>query len=137
MYKIVYVLFCVIVFMACHKKEISDCRNRICTTESRSIVFTFTDKSGTGVAVKDYSVVNMRTGESVKRNVSGLSLAPGTYIVLDDSYVNKLSAEGDDIKISGKLEATGQTKSTIMKVAGGACACHIQKISGADKLAFD
>lgn len=137
MYKIVYVLFCAIVFMACHKKEISDCRNRICTTEFRSIVFTFTDKSGTGVAVKDYSVVNMRTGESIKSNVSGLSLGPGIYMVLNDSHLSKLSVKGDDIKISGTLEATGQTKSTIMKVAGGACACHIEKISGADKLAFD
>lgn len=139
MYKIAYVLFCAIVFIACHKKEDpADCEPRVCTEEFRSLLISFTDKDGKGVAVKDYSVINMSTGQLIKtRVVASLTLVAGTFVVIDDSQRGKVSAAGDELKITGTYETTGQTKSAIVKVSGGKCACHIEKISGPEKIVFD
>ncbi|HKG05994.1 MAG TPA: hypothetical protein VKB19_06035 [Pedobacter sp.] len=137
MYKATLIVLCAIVFMACDKKD-PECGDRICTEEFAMINFTFTKKDGTGVSVKDFSVINQRTGDSLKAmSAAYLDLAPGTYVVADDNHTKKLSEEGDDLKITGTYEATNQTKSAIIKVAGGKCACHIRKISGPAKLAFD
>jgi hypothetical protein len=102
------------------------------------VTFSFTNKDGVGIGIKNYSAVNQRTGDTIKvSGMASLSLTPGTYVVVDDNYVKKLSEQGDDIKVSGTLEATNQTKTAILKVSGGKCACHIEKISGPEKIAFD
>lgn len=139
MYKLsLLLLICVAVFAGCDKKDASDCPVIACTEMFASIPFSFTDKDGIGVPVKNYSAVNLRTGESIESpNVAYLTIMAGTYIVADDSHLRSLSEEGDDISITGTYEATGQTKSAIIKVSGGKCACHIQKISGPDKIIFD
>jgi hypothetical protein len=88
--------------------------------------------------VKDYSVINMSTGQLIKtRVVASLTLVAGTFVVIDDSQRGKVSAAGDELKITGTYETTGQTKSAIVKVSGGKCACHIEKISGPEKIVFD
>jgi hypothetical protein len=56
---------------------------------------------------------------------------------VDDGNTKSLSEEGDDLKITGTFEKTGQTKSAIIKVTGGICACHINKVSGPEQIAFD
>jgi hypothetical protein len=138
MYKIAYILFCAIVFIACHKEEPSDCEDKICTENFVSVHINFTDKDGKGIPVKNYSAVNQRTGQEIRATGAAyLTLIAGTFIVVTDSDIEKLSAEGDEIKITGTYEATGQTKSAILKVSGGKCACHVEKLSGPDKIAFD
>lgn len=138
MYKYVLILFCAAMLVACNKKEPSDCGRLICTQEFRMILFNFTDKDGRGVPVKNYSAINQRTGEVIKTTGGAtIYLSPGTFIVIDDSFLKQLSAEGDEIKVTATYEATGQTKSAILKVSGGKCACHIQKISGPETIAFD
>ena len=138
MYKYLLILFCAAMLGACDKKEPSDCGAMICTEEFRMILFSFTDKDGKPAAVKNYSAINQRTGEIIKTTGGAtIDLSQGTFIVIDDSSLKLLSAEGDDIKVTGTYETTGQTKSAILKVSGGKCACHIQKISGPDKIAFD
>jgi hypothetical protein len=138
MYKAVLTVLCAIVLiMGCDKKD-SECESRVCTEMFAMVNITFTKSDGTGVAVKDFSVVNQRTGDTLKKaDPANLSLAPGTYVVADDNHVEKLSEEGDDLKVTGTYDATNQTKSALVKVAGGKCVCHINKISGPDKVAFD
>ena len=138
MYKYVLILLCAALFTSCDKKEPSDCGAIACTLEFRSVGISFTDKDGNPAAVKNYSAINQRTGESVKiPGAPNLTLLQGTFIVVDDSHRKSLSAEGDEIKVTGTSEATNQTKSAIVKVAGGECSCHIEKLSGPDKIAFD
>jgi hypothetical protein len=137
MYKTALTLLCAIVFMACDKKD-PNCGSLICTEQFVSATITFTKPDGTGIAVKDFSVVNQRTGDTLSKvGPTELSLAPGTYIVVSDNHVKELSEGGDELKVTGTYEATSQAKSAIIKVSGGKCACHIHKISGPDKVAFD
>lgn len=138
MYKVAMIFLCVTLLLACDKKDISECPSLICTEQFAMVTFSFTDKNGEGIGIKNYSAVNQRTGDTIKTSgIASLTLIAGTYVVADDNYVKKLSEEGDDIKVSGTLEATGQTKTAVLKVSGGKCACHIEKISGPEKVAFD
>ncbi|WP_276089603.1 hypothetical protein [Pedobacter sp. JY14-1] len=124
---------------ACDKKK-DECGKepKICTEVFAFVPVSFTDKEGAAVGVKDYSAVNQRTGDTLKSNVAMYSsFVPGTYVIADDSHLKQLSAEGDDIKVSGTYQATGQTKSAMVKVKGGKCACHVEKVSGPEKIAFD
>lgn len=138
MYKTALIFLCAALFIACDKKNNSDCPSLACTENFAMVNFSFTNKDGVGIGIKNYSAVNQRTGDTIKASgLASLSLTPGTYVVVDDNYVKKLSEEGDEIKVSGTLEATNQTKTAILKVSGGKCACHIEKISGPEKIAFD
>jgi hypothetical protein len=140
MYKAIFtVLFAAMALSACKTEETpSGCEGKICDASFAYLMFSFTDNTGTGVPVKDYSAINQRTGDTIKSAFAAtISLIPGSYVALDDAYRTKLSDEGDDIRISGTYETTGQTKTAMIKVAGGKCACHLLKISGPDKIAFD
>lgn len=125
--------------LSCKKKTTdSDCKNKVCTEEFRSIVIRFVDNKALGTEVKDVSVVNQRTGEKVYANSSAtVNLIIGAHIVVDDGNTKSFSEEGDDLKITGTSVATKQTKSAIIKVTGGICACHINKVSGPEQIAFD
>ena len=138
MYKTALIFLCAVLFTACDKTNNSDCPSLICTENFAMVTVSFTNKDGVGVGIKNYSAVNQRTGDTIKTSgIASLTLVAGTYVVVDDNYVKKLSEEGDDIKVSGTLEATNQTKTAILKVSGGKCACHIEKISGPEQVAFD
>ena len=110
----------------------------MCTEEFASVMFKFVDNKGAGTEVKDFNVINQRTGARVTANSSiYTSTTKGVFIIVDDNNKLGLSEQGDDLKISGTSVETGQTKSAIIKVSGGKCACHINKISGPEQVAFD
>jgi hypothetical protein len=125
--------------LSCKKKTTgSDCENKICTEEFRSIVIRFVDNKGFGTEVKDFSVVNQRTGEKVYANLSPTAnLIIGAHIIVDDGNTKSFSEEGVDLKITGTSVETRQTKSAVIKVQGGKCACHINKVSGPEQITFD
>lgn len=138
MYKIALILIFAVALASCDKKEPAECEARMCTENFVMISFSFTDKDGNPAAVKNYSAINQRTGDTIRSTSAAyMNMVPGSFIVVDDAYREKLSAEGDDIKVSATSEATGQIKSAMLKVAGGKCACHVQKLSGPEKIAFD
>lgn len=120
------------------KKTDSACADRICTEEFRSLVIKFVDNKGAAAEVKDFNVINQRTGERVYANSSmAADLVKGTYMIVDDGNTETLSEEGDDLKITATSVANNQTKSAVVKVKGGKCACHISKVSGAEQIIFD
>jgi len=139
MKKITLVLVMGIALIACKKnKGTSDCENKVCTEEFVMTGIKFADNKGAGAEIKDFSVVNQRTGEKLYAKSSAtVNTIKGYYIVLDDGNKLQLSAQGDDLKITGTSTTTNQTKSAIVKVSGGNCACHISKISGPEQIAFD
>jgi len=139
MKKIVLVLLLGVALLSCKKnKSTDDCGPRICTQEFVTVMLKFVDNKGAGAEVKDFNVINQRTGERLKANSSiTTSTDKGVFIVVDDANKPDLSEQGDELKITGTSVATSQTKSVVIKVSGGKCACHINKISGPDQLAFD
>jgi hypothetical protein len=139
MKKLLLVLLIGSALLSCKKKTTdSDCKDRICTADFRSITIKFLDDKALDAEVRDFSVVNQRNGERVYTN-SGMAanLTKGTYLVVDDGNTKYLSEEGDNLKITGTSVATNQTKSAIIKVTGGTCACHIHKVSGPEQITFD
>jgi len=125
--------------LSCKKKTTdSACGDKMCTEEFRSLVIKFVNNKGLGTEVKDVSVVNQRTGEKVYANSGATAnLIIGAHIVVDDGNTKSLSEEGDDLKITGTSVETKQTKSAVIKVQGGRCACHINKVSGPEQITFD
>jgi hypothetical protein len=128
-----------ITLLNCKKnKTTSDCGDKICTEEFASIMIKFVDNEGAGTEVTDFNVINQRTGKRVMANSSiSTNTTKGVFIVVDDQNKPDLSEQGDDLKITGTSVDTQQTKSVVVKVSGGKCACHIVKISGPDQVAFN
>jgi hypothetical protein len=128
-----------ITLLNCKKnKTTSDCGDKICTEEFASIMIKFVDNKGGGTEVTDFNVINQRTGKRVMANSSiSTSTTKGVFIVVDDQNKLDLSEQGDDLKITGTSVDIQQTKSVVVKVSGGKCACHIVKISGPDQVAFN
>jgi len=139
MKKIMLLLLVAIAILNCKKnKATSDCGDKICFQEFVSVRIKFVDDKGAGAEVKDFNVINQRTGERVFANSSiSTSTTKGVFIVVDDQNKLDLSEQGDDLKITGTSVDTQQTKSVILKVSGGKCACHVVKISGPDQVAFN
>ena len=140
MKKIALGVFMISALLSCKKNTAeSECeKNTICTTEFRSVSIRFVDNRGEGAEVKDFNVVNQRNGEKLHANSSALiNMIKGTYLVADDGNTKSLSEEGDDLKITATSVETNQTKSAIVKVKGGKCACHISKVSGPEQVVFD
>lgn len=124
--------------LSCGKDETADCDGLVCDASFKSLTVSFIDKDGVGVAISKYSAINLRTNDTVYSSLSATAnTIPGTFIVLDDAYRPKLSAKGDDIKVTGTYDATRQTKSTVIKVANPVCGCHFEKISGEQTVKFD
>jgi hypothetical protein len=125
-------------FLSCEKNKTADCEGLVCDASFKYLTVNFVDKDGIGVPVSNYSAINLRTNEKVFSNFSATAnTTPGTFIVLDDGYRKNLSAQGDDIKITGTYDSTKQTKSVTIKVANFVCGCHFEKISGEQIIKFD
>lgn len=122
---------------ACDKTTNSNCEDKICDLSFATLVVKFVDKNGVGVAVDNYSAVNQRTGDTLSVRTSDVNFETGIYIVASDLHTRKLSESGDNIKVTGTYTKGVQTKSAIIKVKGGNCACHISKIDGPEQIKFD
>lgn len=126
----------IMLLAACSKKDSSDCQDKICDERFATVIVKFVNKNGEGVAVENYTAVNLRTKDTISTaSGSDINSEAGIYRVVSDNYIRKLSETGDEIKVSGTLGA--QTKSAIIKVKGGNCACHISKVEGPEQIKFD
>ena len=95
----------------------------------------FKDMSGDAVAVKDFSAINKRTGESTVQNNDPATVNnQGNYTVASDADVKKLSESGDVITVSATHPTTNKKASAEFVVTGGKCACHINKVSGPSEI---
>lgn len=137
MRKILPLLLLIAIMGSC-KEEQQDCDNKICTKEFAAVVIRFTDHNGAPAELKSYEVLNERTGEILKSSYSAtVDMIKGSYIVADDGQLLKFSDAGDDIKVTGTSLETNQTKSAVLKIRGGKCACHVSKASGTAQIQFD
>ena len=91
----------------------------------------FNDAAGNPLTVKDFSAVNKRTGESTMQNNEPATVNnKGIYVVASDADVKKLSEAGDALIVSATNPVSNKKIDTEFVVAGGLCACHVNKISG-------
>ena len=112
------------------------CGTGICTMEFASVNMHFTDNADNPVNVQNFSAINQRTGLKLEVNPTN-SIPAGTigsYVIANDNTRNQLSAEGDNVLVSGTYN--GQTKSAVVKISGG-CNCHVKKESGPSNIKFD
>ncbi|WPU95433.1 hypothetical protein SNE25_07845 [Mucilaginibacter sabulilitoris] len=129
----------IIACSACSKKshQAAPCNPGMCTMMFTTIGIHFVDKTGKDAVIKDFKAVNLRTNKNIKTEPIG---GPGSnasfHVIATDGNMKEFTNEGDDVKITATDSVTNQTKSVIVKLAGG-CACHISKLSGPDTLAFD
>lgn len=126
----------IVLLSACSKKDSSDCQDKICDESFATVIVKFVNKNEEGVTIENYSAINQRTKDTISTASGGdINSEAGIYRVVSDNYIRKLSETGDEIKVSGTLGA--QTKSAIIKIKGGNCACHISKVDGPEQIKFD
>ena len=122
------------ILASCATTDVSECGEMICTQEFRMVTVRFSDESGRPVIVKNFSSKNMRTGRSTVQNNDLID--QGNYVLASDADRKDLSESGDIILVSATNPKTNITKEAEFVVSGGLCACHINKISGPDKISF-
>lgn len=115
----------------------ADCPPKPCTMEFRTVGVVFTDSKGDTLQVKDFSVTLKATG---KKLPSGAEQSTDTanpfYMIASDGDKSALSVEGDTVVVSGTHPSSGQVKKTDFVISGGRCECHINKVSGPEKIVF-
>jgi hypothetical protein len=114
--------------ISCSEKP--DCEDIVCTMEFRMITVKFVDATGNPQIVKDFTVVNKRTGERMTP-VNDMA-NQGIYVVASDSDILKLSEKGDNVLVSAIDSKTNVKLEVEYLIAGGLCSCHVTKISGPD-----
>jgi len=138
--KISFLLCCMAIgFSACNKTTLSEgcAANQICTTEFRSISIQFVNKNGAYAQVKDITVVNQRTNQPViAKGVLDPGFSPNDHFIVTDSNKSEFSTRGDNVKITATSIADNKTVTAIYKISGG-CNCHVQKLSGPDKVLIE
>ena len=129
----------IIACAACSKKsrQVAPCNPGMCTMMFTTIGIHFVDKAGKDAVIKNFKAVNLRTNKDIKTEpINGSGANASFHVIATDGNMKEFTNEGDDVKVTATDSVTNQTKSVIVKLAGG-CACHISKVSGPDTLAFD
>jgi len=139
MYKISTLFLLLLICFSCNKNsQKSACGAQACTDLFGSVGVMFKDKDNNPVSVTKYSVVDLRTNDTLKKVLSPTAnLIAGYEIVVDDSNLKDLSTGGDNLKVSGTNPATNQVATGIIKVSGGACNCHVGWVSGPQTITFN
>ena len=132
------VLLIIILVTSCNKSHLINppCPLKICTDIFTTIGVTFTDNKGNPIAIENLQVLDARTSKSLPLEPNGVFYVLGYYRVADDSDLNQLSTEGDDVNVTATNPATKQTLTTLFKIAGG-CNCQVMKIAGPEKVIFN
>lgn len=128
MKKLILMSVLFILFISCKENE-PEC---ICTTEFRSLTVSVVDSLNNPIDSLDVNIVD-EFGRIIKPLEKQLPYQPGSYVVVDDSYVNYLSTEPLLIYFTA-TDSLGRNAYTFFLVNTDECRCHVQKISGKDKI---
>lgn len=118
-------------------RDTEPCPPMACTQEFRSVVVTFKNSAGNPITVKSFTAAIRRTGKTPQSGAVDAVHFKGNYAVVTDSDTKNLLSQGDTIDVSAVNPGTNQKKTAQFVVSGGKCACHIEKISGPQEIAFD
>jgi len=124
-------------FCSCAESLTTECPSIVCTQEFRSVTVQFKDSGGKPLIVKDFKAIIRRNGMSIKSAAVDTVNFKGSYAVATDADRKYLLESGDTIDVQALNPKTNQQKVTSIVVSGGKCACHIEKMSGAEVVVFD
>lgn len=128
-----------VITSSCSKKLKTDgCpTGQICTMMFASVGIEFVDKSGKNVAVKDFKVFNTRTNKYISvKGIIDEGSQPTHYTIVTDGNKKELSTKGDDLKITATYN-NGNTKIAVAYKISGGCNCHVEKLSGPEKIVVE
>lgn len=131
-------LLAAFVFSACSPKTTGGCpTGQMCTMIFTTITVEFADAAGKPVKVKNVEIFNRSSNKPIVAvGIKGPEFVLDKYVIVTDANKKELSSNGDDITVTATSIATGKTVTGVYKVSGG-CNCHVQKISGPDKIVFN
>lgn len=101
-----------------------------CTKEFVSISVNIEGTNGKHIKAELSSRLSKINQEFVVKETA----TKGTYIVLDDSFKDKLSVTGDELELIAVIGRTISRANFIVAVDKDRC--HVKKVSGPDKLVF-
>jgi hypothetical protein len=137
--KVPLLLLLIVCFSACsNNKQKNGCGVQTCTLEYAYIGILFKDQQNKFLLFKDVTMLNLRTHKPLTpvKYPPAMDFVPGYTLIASDDNIKDFSTDGDDVKISATNSETNQTKTAILKIAGG-CGCHVSKKSGPDTIVFD
>ena len=137
--KVPFLLLLIACFSACSSnKQKNGCGVQTCTLEYAYIGILFKDQQNKFPPLKDVTMINLRTNKPLTPVLypPNIDFVAGYTLIASDSNIKDFSTDGDDVKISATNSETNQTKTAILKIAGG-CGCHVSKKSGPDTIVFD
>ena len=115
---------------ACSSQTVEGC---VCGTTFRQAIVIVVNTQGEPVTGVGITVTRVNTEESLEFLQSGL--APGTYIILDDTFTPLLAEAGEVIQVQGTKGTASFTQDYVFGT--DSCRCHIQRISGPDSVVMD
>lgn len=119
-------------FLAMQCKNKNNCDRAICTEVLMSVSVNVTDKNGNNIDLQDHYTINVANGDTIRNNNG--PWPEGAYVVLDDSYVNKMYNSRLQFRFVG-------IKNNIVVVDEAytisADCCHINKESGKETIVID
>ncbi|MDP2471043.1 MAG: hypothetical protein Q8W46_09260 [Candidatus Palauibacterales bacterium] len=101
-----------------------------CTEEFRFFHLTVVDGNGAPADGVEVSVVRGSTGERLEYGQPS-GLAPGDYLVMDDSYSDRIGAD-EAFAVSGVRGAESFT--TEFRFGTDACRCHVTLLAGPERV---
>ena len=116
----------VLAFTACEKCDDED--GEVCTDEFRMITLTVKSSSMTAITLDSVYTIRQSTNEKITPQQP---MAPGIYVVLDDSYHSKLKKTDDNFRFVG-WRSNQIVVDQNFRIAGDNC--HITKRSGIDSV---
>jgi hypothetical protein len=138
--KLLCVLLLAFSISACKKNNNKPaCEIQACTAMFAYLGIVYNNNNGDAAQVKDVTMINLRTGKTITPPLypPAANFVAGFVLVASDGTKDEYSAEGDDVSITATSVTTGQVKKAIVKVSGGGCNCHVNKISGPETVKFD
>lgn len=118
-------------FSSCSDADESvSCADLVCTKEFRTITLRFLDANGNSQSVKDFKIFNKRIAQNI--TPANDLLNQGLYVIACDSDLFKFSEKGDPVEVTATDLKTNAPIKIDYVISGGACACHVAKISGPD-----
>ncbi len=118
---VVLATLCSLALVGCNDSQCA------CTLEFEAIRLTVLSPEGLPQPGVEVRTVLERTGAVLSVLEPGSST--GVYSVLDDSSVNKLSIQGEKLRVTGTKDGLSFTTEFVAR-PDGSCRCHIEKMSG-------
>ena len=100
----------------------------VCTALFAEISVTALTQNGAPVSGLAISARILRTSQSFTVAQYGGG-GPGTYVVFDDNFRDRIRTSGDSVRVTGSDSVLGFTADFLFDVPGG---CHVRKVAGPD-----